>query len=100
MYHRILYCDLDFIDYCFFIFDFKRENLLFAILIIALYCGLGALHFKASNEAAKGTSVGQNLSQGIGILLLIGFPVGTILGCIILYFTSKKRWQSDGNEVE
>lgn len=71
----------------------KKENLIFSVFVLAIYAGLGALHFRASNEVSKGTESGKNLSQGVGVLLLLGFPIGTILGIIILVLTAKKRWQ-------
>ncbi len=32
----------------------KKENLIFSVFVLAIYAGLGALHFRASNEYLKG----------------------------------------------
>ena len=58
------------------------------------YGGMFFLHLKASNEVKNGTEVGKTLSQGLGCLLLLGFPIGTVVGVFILINTCKKKWQT------
>lgn len=58
--------------------------------IVILMC----LHFKAHIEVKKGTNFGKILSRILGGLLLFGFPIGTLMGSAILYYTTQKKWQA------
>ena len=65
----------------------------FLFIFFSLYIGMGILHFKASNDVSKGSQSGKRLSQVLGVILLIGFPIGTILGIVILFLTRNKHWE-------
>ncbi|WP_151980768.1 hypothetical protein [Acinetobacter guerrae] len=77
----------------------KSDEITFLFFITVIYVGLGFLHLKASNAVKKGLEVGKNLSQGLGCLMLIGFPLGTMIGIFILINTSKKKWQMGNEEI-
>lgn len=53
---------------------------------------LGLVHFAAARGARRGTTWGRVLSTVIGIILLVGFPLGTVAGVYLLYQLSK--WKS------
>ena len=53
---------------------------------------VGLIHWYAAKGAREGKRWGRNLSRGIGVVLLLGFPVWTILGIYILSQTGDK-WQ-------
>jgi len=57
----------------------------------------GLLHWYAAKGTRLGTKWGRRMSKGLGILLLFGFPIGTILGVYILAQTGAK-WQSSPPE--
>lgn len=52
------------------------------------------LHLCAAQGARKGADWGKIVSRVLGVVLLIGFPIGTVLGSLILIKTSAKDWQS------
>lgn len=51
------------------------------------------LHLYAAQGASKGASWARTMSRGLGIFLLFGFPIGTVVGGIILVKTNKQDWQ-------
>lgn len=59
-----------------------------------LYFGavIGFIHGLAAYGVSSGKKWGRKLSIIIGFYLLIGFPVGTIIGFIILKQMFKKEW--------
>lgn len=59
---------------------------------------LGLFHWYAAKGAMVGTPWGRNMSRGIGILLLFGFPIGTAIGAYILNLTGTK-WQAKSLSV-
>ena len=52
------------------------------------------LHLLAASGAGKGANWGKTISRVLGFLLLFGFPIGTIVGGVILVRTGAKEWQS------
>ena len=52
------------------------------------------LHLCAAQGARKGAEWGKFVSRVLGVVLLIGFPIGTVLGGLVLVKTSAKDWQS------
>jgi hypothetical protein len=65
----------------------------FALVCIFAIGPFGLFHWYAANGAAAGTRWGRMMSRGIGVLFLIGFPIGTILGFYILNQTFDS-WQT------
>ena len=53
-------------------------------------------HLFAMIGAHRGSAWGRTLSRAIGVLLLIGFPLGTILGVYVLR-QAGKTWQPAEN---
>src|SRR5215468_6939068 len=53
---------------------------------------IALLHFAAMRGARRGTNWGRLLSRTIGVILLLGFPIGTLTGIYILMQTGK-RWE-------
>lgn len=68
--------------------DRIREYLF--LLILALPA---AIHLLAAEGLVRNKSWARPLSIVVGIILLVGFPIGTILGGIILSQMFKKEWQ-------
>lgn len=52
------------------------------------------LHLCAAQGARKGADWGKIMSRILGVFLLLGFPIGTLLGGLILVKTGAKDWQS------
>lgn len=53
-----------------------------------------ALHFIAMKGAASGVSWGRSLSRTVGILMLLAFPIGTVIGALLVYFSKPSKWES------
>ncbi|MCF3128433.1 hypothetical protein [Acinetobacter soli] len=90
----VLYAMMLVLAWIIFIQHGKSDTITVLILLTAIYGGMFFLHLKASNEVKNGTEVGKTLSQGLGCLLLLGFPIGTVVGVFILINTRKKKWQT------
>jgi len=52
------------------------------------------LHVCAARGASRGAGWGKTMSRILGVLLLLGFPVGTVLGGLILVKTGANDWQA------
>ncbi|WP_093131012.1 hypothetical protein [Variovorax sp. OK605] len=52
------------------------------------------LHLWAGQGAKAGAGWGKTLSRVLATLLLVGFPIGTVLGGLIWVKTSQKDWQA------
>lgn len=61
--------------------------------VIAIFAFLMALHIVAAYGALTGKRWGRYLSMVIGVLLIFGFPIGTLCGAILLVQTAKKEWR-------
>lgn len=59
------------------------RDVMFAVLLPHLLAGFLVI---------KGSNGGKILSRVLGVLLLFGIPVGTVLGVTIFVLTSKKRY--------
>ena len=57
--------------------------------------GLAYLHYKAAIEVEMGTETGKLMSTFIGCIFLLGFPIGTCIGILILLNLRKSKWQSN-----
>lgn len=65
------------------------------VFIVALIFSIPALvHFFAAKGLREKKGWARPLSIVIGILLLFGFPIGTICGVIILYQLLGKQWDN------
>ena len=62
--------------------------------VFALLTGLAYFHYRAAIEVEQGSETGKAMSQIIGCLFLIGFPIGTCIGILILLNVRKGKWQS------
>ncbi len=51
------------------------------------------LNIKASHAVKQGQNQGLWLSRILAVLMLPGFPIGTVLGFIALWKTLPKQWQ-------
>jgi hypothetical protein len=64
------------------------------VLILAVVFGTPLLlHYVAMRGTRAGKGWGRTLSRVLGVLMLFGVPVGTILGAFILMRTGKVDWQ-------
>ena len=59
-----------------------------AVLLIILM-----LNIKAYHDVKQGEDKGLWLSRVLAVLMLPGFPIGTVLGLIALWKTLPKEWQ-------
>lgn len=73
---------------------FRSTGFLDVLFVFSILCGLAYIHYKAAIEVEKGSEIGKLMSTLIGCLLLIGFPVGTCIGLLILLNVRKAKWQS------
>ena len=67
---------------------------IFLSIPLLFFITIMVLHFKAYIEVKKGTKFGRILSRILGVILLFGFPIGTILGWWMLSQTSEENWQT------
>lgn len=44
-------------------------------------------------QVKKGNNAGLILSRAMAVLMLLSFPIGTVLGLFSLWKTSKKQWE-------
>ena len=52
-------------------------------------------HYFGSKGAREGKDWGRTLSRVIGAVMLIGVPLGTIIGWYLFKYTSSKQWESE-----
>ncbi|ENV33393.1 hypothetical protein [Acinetobacter gerneri] len=67
------------------------------ILVLMIGTGLlSYLHYLASIEVLKGSVKGRRLSMLLGwFITIVGFPIFTIIGIIILLNSRKKKFQTE-----
>lgn len=70
----------------------KYDTILNIVIGIILIFAL--IHFKASNEASKGTKLGKWLSKGIGILFVIQIPFCFVIKMTVAMLASQQEWIS------
>ncbi len=51
------------------------------------------LRHQACIKVKQGNGSGRTLSRIMAILMLLSFPIGTVLGVIALWKSSKNQWQ-------
>jgi len=56
---------------------------------------LGLVHFQTYRGLEKRRKWARKVSIGIGVLLLFGFPVGTIVGVALLICMLRKGWNTN-----
>ncbi len=67
----------------------------FSILLMFYLTIFSYLHYIASNEVLHGTEKGKKISRLLGwVILILGFPVFSVIGIFILFKVSKRYWQS------
>ena len=77
-------------------FEEPTLDSLFAALFVLTFVGaIAAAHRLAAEGARHGKPYGRRWSKIIGIVWLLGFPIGTILGAYVLRKTSEDRWVSE-----
>src|SRR5688500_248008 len=81
-----------------FLIPGKESPLLAIIFVLAFFCGLFALHHFTAKGARERKSWARNTSRCIAVLMLFGFPVGTIIGLYLLS-NSWNVWESTNTKV-
>lgn len=66
----------------------------FAIVFLIILIIITILHFIAAFEVKKGHTLGRVLSKILGSILLLGFPLGTFIGWLILSYAADDSWES------
>ncbi len=66
-------------------------TLLSLVLVLLLIL---ILNLKAYRDVKQGKNKGLWLSRILAVLMLPGFPIGTVLGLIVLWKTLPNQWQS------
>ena len=66
-----------------------QQNL---ILVYVLLCSLIILNIVAHFKVKQGQ--GRGLSRVMAVLMLLSFPIGTVLGSIALWKTTHKQWNT------
>ena len=72
----------------------EAEYGLIGIAYIFVFGPVGLFHWYAAKGAKMGARWGRNMSRGFAALVMLGFPVGTVLGYYIFKFTSDANWES------
>lgn len=73
---------------------FRTAGFLDVLFVLSILVALAYMHYKAAIEVERGSEIGKLISTIVGCLLLIGFPVGTCIGLLILLNVRKTKWQS------
>ncbi len=63
-------------------------------LVILLMLVLIYFNIQAALKVKKGQGEGRTLSRIMAVLMLLSFPVGTVLGAIALWKSSAKQWEA------
>ncbi|MDH5784077.1 MAG: hypothetical protein OEZ16_00540 [Chromatiales bacterium] len=74
----------------------ESENYLLYAILCLLPVILFLMHLMALKGLKKHQPWGYRASRGLGILLLFGFPFGTVLGLFLLSQLSKFRFDEHG----
>ncbi|ENW86698.1 hypothetical protein F906_01762 [Acinetobacter pseudolwoffii] len=62
-------------------------------MVLLLLGGLVFFNIQASIKVKQGNGSGRTLSRIMAILMLLSFPIGTVLGVIALWKSSARQWQ-------
>jgi hypothetical protein len=73
----------------------RPDRELIDVGLVFMFIGgpIGLFHWYAARGARAGTQWGRNMSRVFGALVLIGFPIGTLVGVYVLMQTGA-RWAS------
>lgn len=69
-----------------------------AFLLAAVTGGMGLVHRHVSNAAMLKQAWARTTSIVIAVLILFGFPLGTLVGFYLLYHT-RQPWNEDGQQT-
>ena len=73
---------------------FEMMNSVFVLLVVLLPLGwISYLHWLASLESMQGTERGRRMTLFIALILLMAFPLGTLISICLLYKSSQNLWQ-------
>lgn len=64
------------------------------LIVMALMLVLIYLNISACLKVKRGNGEGRTLSRILALLMLLSFPIGTVLGVIALWKSSAKQWQN------
>ncbi len=92
-------CALIFVTFFAFLEKSGKADIV-SIIFYIVFIAIIALHFKAYVEVKKGTQLGRTLSRILGFILLFGFPIGTLIGWMILGYANDKEWQPNNSNIE
>lgn len=92
-------CALVFVTFFAFLEKSGKADIV-SIIFYIVFIAIIVLHFKASIEVNKGTQLGRTLSRILGFILLFGFPIGTLIGWLILGYAKDGSWQSNDLKTE
>lgn len=62
-------------------------------MVLLLLGGLVFFNIQASIKVKQGNGSGRTLSRIMAILMLLSFPIGTVLGVIALWKSSARQWR-------
>ena len=68
-------------------------SMLSLVIVLLLLAVLIVLNIQACLKVKQGNGSGRTLSRIMAILMLLSFPIGTVLGVIALWKSSKDQWQ-------
>lgn len=73
-------------------FGSKRDT--FGIGFAAFFGVIASAHLFGAIGAYTGSNAGRWVTRILGILMLTGFPLGTLIGIFMLMRTGENRWES------
>ena len=73
-------------------FDLMNSVLVFLVVLLPLGW-ISYLHWLASLESMQGTERGRRMTLFIALILLLSFPIGTLISICLLYKSYQNMWQ-------
>ncbi|ANH68474.1 hypothetical protein [Mitsuaria sp. 7] len=78
-------------------FGSGKDSVLAALPVLLVFGLICAMHGFTARAARKGTSGGRTASRVIAILMLLGFPIGTLIGAYLLF--NSRDWPKPGEPL-
>ena len=79
------------------VFFFGPRGGTFGIGFMIYFAVLAGAHLFGAFGANQGSTAGRWVTRVLGVLMLLGFPLGTLIGIFMLMRTGDSKWESPEN---